>query len=223
MKHLCVAFLCLNCMFTVYCQELSDKRGYIGLSLGPALPIGSLASKDVANNDAGFAKSGLQISLIDFYFLFSKNFGIAANWSGIAFPIDDVQLGTRAGRILGDQVTVTSDPIAMGIFGFGPLYSRLINDETRLDVRLLFGWYSGILPNQIVETSRIRESITESTANSLGYGLGIGIRRDLGEKVSLKMSLDFNSATFEFELDEGPYQQNMTSVSLTIGAGFKLK
>ncbi len=32
-----------------------DKKGYIGISLGPSVPLGDLASKDIDNESAGFA------------------------------------------------------------------------------------------------------------------------------------------------------------------------
>ena len=35
-----------------------DKKGYIGISLGPSIPLGDLASKDIDNESAGFATSG---------------------------------------------------------------------------------------------------------------------------------------------------------------------
>ena len=59
-----------------------DKKGYIGISLGPSIPLGDLASKDIDNESAGFATSGAIFDISVAYKLGKGPFGITAMLRG---------------------------------------------------------------------------------------------------------------------------------------------
>lgn len=48
---LILAFLGIN-------SQAQDERGYFGISLGPSIPLGDLASTDIDNDAAGWATTG---------------------------------------------------------------------------------------------------------------------------------------------------------------------
>lgn len=58
-----------------------ERRGFIGITLGAALPIGDMS-------DWG-AKTGFNFNLIKYGYLFNPNFGIGGSWMGNAFSFDD--------------------------------------------------------------------------------------------------------------------------------------
>ena len=67
-------------------RNLSQKRkGYIGISLGPSIPLG-----DFSNPSSGAAKTGLHLNLVNFGYLITDNVGIAAIWFGAANPVSEI-------------------------------------------------------------------------------------------------------------------------------------
>ena len=50
-------------------SAFNKRKGFIGLSIGAAIPVGGFTDK---------AKTGLQLNLINIGYLFSENFGITA-------------------------------------------------------------------------------------------------------------------------------------------------
>src|SRR5690554_4991522 len=53
---------------------IQQRRGYIGLSLGPSFAVGDVSDFPV----------GIMLNLVDFGYLFTDNIGIAAKWFGTA-------------------------------------------------------------------------------------------------------------------------------------------
>jgi len=69
-------------------KERIETNGYIGLSMGAAIPLGNFAKKDISNDKSGYAKTGVNLSLLHFGYRFGKHFGIAAAWLGIINPVE---------------------------------------------------------------------------------------------------------------------------------------
>ena len=59
----------LICICTPYTSEAQTKKGYVGISIGSSVPTGTF------KND-GMAKTGLQLSLLNFGYRFTDNVGI---------------------------------------------------------------------------------------------------------------------------------------------------
>ena len=66
-----------------YNNEDYSRKGFIGISIGPSFPIGDYSELPI----------GLNLSLIDFGYLFNKNIGIAGKWFGTAHAEDGVTFG----------------------------------------------------------------------------------------------------------------------------------
>ena len=84
MRKLCILAALLTWWLQAAAQdkERIETRGYIGLTMGPAIPVGSFADKDLNNDKSGLAKPGFNLSLVNFGYRFGKHFGISAAWLG---------------------------------------------------------------------------------------------------------------------------------------------
>ncbi|MCC6286531.1 MAG: hypothetical protein IT249_01470 [Chitinophagaceae bacterium] len=76
----------------VFGQITENRRGYIGISVGPAIPIGGFASKDANNNNAGFATTGTVFDV-------SKRIGflVNADYSDYTPNFKNVQMTSSVG------------------------------------------------------------------------------------------------------------------------------
>ena len=72
-----------------------ERRGYIGLSVGPSIPVG----------DWSVLPTGLALNLVDFGYLFTDNFGVAGKWFGTAYRKSGVDFS--AGGLLGGLLAST--------------------------------------------------------------------------------------------------------------------
>lgn len=108
MKKISLSFFILLVTFFVSAQQStnnifgernsSEKRGYIGLSIGPSIPLG----------DWSFLPAGPALNLVDFGYLFTDNFGIAGKLFGSAYKKSGIDYG--ANGLLGGLLAST--PIA---------------------------------------------------------------------------------------------------------------
>lgn len=169
----------------------SKRKGYIGLSIGASIPVGDFADKSI-----GLAKTGLQLNLVTFGYLFSDNFGIAATWFGAANPVDADGF----------------DPWSYGGLMGGPLLSFPIAEKVDWDLKPQVGYAVTTLPNLGYGTEQ---------AASIAFGIGTQFRIHVGEKISLLLSGDYFSADSEFR-DYG-IRQNVATFSIAFGAAFRLK
>lgn len=148
----------LAVLFTSASAQMNRERnGYIGINIGPSFPTGELKAD-------GLAKTGLNLSLINFGYVISSNFGIAAKWSGNSHQIDD------SGEYWG-----------YGTLMAGPLYSTPISNNTEWDLRGLIGFGTASLDTDYVKYS----------GNGLAYSIGTGIRNNFAKKWALTVNLDY--------------------------------
>jgi len=152
-------------------KNKSDKRkGYIGLSIGPSIPI-----SDFGDETAGSAKTGIQLNLVNFGYRFSENFGITATWFGAANPlaIDAI------------------DPWAYGGLMVGPLLSFPLSEKAEWDFRPMIGYSVTTLPGL---------GFGSEQASSFAFNIGTVFRINVGGKVALLLSADYFSTKPEFEI-----------------------
>lgn len=169
----------------------NKRKGFIGLSIGASMPVG-----DFADKSNGGAKTGVQLNLINFGYLFSDNFGITATWFGAANAIDF------------DNV----DPWSYGGLMTGPLLTFPISEKADWDFKPMIGYSVTTLPDLGYGTEQ---------AASIAFNLGTQFRIHVGNKVSLLLSADYFSTKPEFE--DYDFEQNIRTLSLGFGVAFRLK
>ncbi|MCH7398848.1 porin family protein [Belliella sp. DSM 107340] len=171
--------------------NFDKRRGYIGLTIGPSFPLG-----DFGDPSNGLAKTGLQINLVNFGYLFSDNFGIAGSWFGAANPID-------ANGI---------DPWSYGGLMIGPLLSLPVSETVDFDFKPMIGYAATTIPNVGSGTQ---------TSASYAYSLGTQVRIHVGPKFSLIISADYFSTKPEFE--NYNVEQKIGTINLGFGGSFRLR
>ncbi|MGD9581444.1 MAG: hypothetical protein AB7V50_08725 [Vampirovibrionia bacterium] len=169
----------------------NKRKGFIGLSIGASIPVG-----DFADKSNGLAKTGLQLNLINFGYLFSDNFGIVATWFGAVNPID------------ADGI----DPWSYGGLMAGPLLSFPISPKADWDFKPMIGYSVTTVPDIGYGTEQ---------ATSFAFSVGTQFRIHVGNKVSLLLSADYFSAKPEFK-DYG-FEQNIGTLSIGLGIAYRLK
>ena len=95
-------------------QEAEIRRGYIGISFGPAFPTGDIKSSAVSE--------GGHFNLVNFGYLFSEHVGIAATWFGTSFISKaDKEMSVGMGGIMAGPLFSTATPTRNFEFDFKPM------------------------------------------------------------------------------------------------------
>jgi hypothetical protein len=175
------------------------RRRYIGLSAGASIPVGNFGSKSPDNPDAGLAKIGPQINLMDFGFLFSKHVGIAGKWFGSQYDIDDKGF---------------DEPWTMGGIVLGPLFALPTTSEVvSIDLRPFVGYGIVVFPESIYSDS--------SVAGTDMFGAGLTIRINAAPKLALLIGVDYLYANPEFDVVGSGYSlQGMKQPISVVTASF---
>jgi hypothetical protein len=214
-----------------------DSKGYIGISLGPSIPLGDLSSKDADNPSAGFASTGALVDISFAYKLGDGNFGITALLRGQANTTDAQSLANElASRQPGILWTVESESWGIGGFMVGGYGSFPISEKTSFDTRALIGFLSSTSPEINLTGSFLGQSIwvRQSSANtfSFSYLLGAGFKFDIGSKLYLLTNIDYLGSNPEFSgvnttasdgsLITSTFSQSMGTLNISVGIALKL-
>lgn len=170
--------------------QVSPRNGYIGISIGPSIPIGEF-------NDEALANTGVNLSLVNFGYLFNGRFGIAANWFGGAHLIDGSPFG------LSDGMWSYGGLIA------GPLISNRVGNQLDLDVKLQIGFSAADMELEGYHVD----------GTGFAYSFGIGIRTHLSQRLSLSVNADM--LTFNAK---GDYmQRKIQTIHPTMGLNYRFR
>ena len=96
-------------LFLTNTVTAQDSQGYVGVSIGAAIPQGDLA-------DA--AKTGLDLGLINAGYRFNETWGATLNWGATAHSIEDSDDGT-----IGVGYFAVGPMVSFGDFDFKPQYA----------------------------------------------------------------------------------------------------
>src|SRR5690606_8675053 len=189
LKNILLLLVLTSVTLHITAQE-QRRKGYIGISIGPAIPMGEF-------KEEGSANTGVNLSLINFGYLFNNRVGIAANWFGGAHTVDVSQYGLANGMW------------SYGGLLAGPLVSTPIGSKVDFDARVQIGFSAANL------------KIDGYTIDGTGfaYGAGIGIRTHLAEKWSFNLNADVLTSN-----NKGDYMaRKIQTIHPTIGLSYRLK
>jgi len=221
----------------VFQSHAQDEKGYIGISLGPSIPIGDLASKDADNEAAGWANTGAVFDISFAYKLGEGNFGITALLRGQANPTDAQGLADElASQVAGVNWTVESDGWGIGGLMVGGFGSFPISELTSFETRAMFGFLTAVSPELTVtgtlpgETIWVKQGSTSAT--SFAYLFGAGVKFGIGSNLYLLTNFDYLGSNPEFtdvELtasdgsrDTDTWSQSMGTINLSVGIALKI-
>lgn len=189
LKITAILIACITVTLTATPQE-QKRKGYIGISIGPSIPIGEF-------KEEAWASTGVNLSLINFGYLFNNRVGIAANWFGGAHTVDVSQLGLPEGMW------------SYGGLLAGPLVSTPIGKNIDFDARVQIGFSAANL--------KLEGYNVDGTG--FAYSAGIGIRAHLGRKLSLNLNADVLTSN-----NKGDYmERKIQTIHPTIGLSYRMK
>lgn len=178
--------------YKYYTRNSFRKKGYIGITAGPSIPLG-----DFGSELNGGAKVGLNLSLVNFGYRFSDYIGITASWFGAANPLE----------VFGDD---SYDPWSYGGITAGPLFSFPIASNVEIDLRPMIGYSVATVPD-----------IGDGTESSMSfaYNGSVMFRFHCSRRISILLSSDYfyTKATF----DRYNFEQKISTLSINGGVAYR--
>jgi hypothetical protein len=177
----------------------ADKRGYVGLSVGVNMPMGQFASKSGTDvkNIPGYAKTGVQLNLINFGYRFTDHIGICGSILAAKNDIDIADI----------------DPWGYGAIMVGPLFTFPIDNRIDWDLRPMLGYSIVNLSDHGVDNGNEQTS-------SLGLSLGTMFRFHITKSVSLTVNGDYFYTKAKFS--KAGFDAKITTLSIGGGVAFRL-
>lgn len=219
--------------FNVFSQE--TRKGIIGISLGPSIPLNDFADTNHKNRYAGFAMTGLHLNA-NFSYKFNKYLGIAALWNRNTHPIDvdkmanyfwsnDPSLNWRV-----KKASWSSSALMGGLLITFPF------KKVDFDLKGLFGYAFSKFPDIDVTASRGRTlfkvRLNEASAQSFAINYGASLRYHVSDKVALTLNMDCFGTNQEFKVvissnfipsTRDTIEQFMPMKNISFGIGYRIK
>jgi hypothetical protein len=223
-------------LFTLAHAQYDERKGYIGISIGPSIPFADFASTDENNDDAGFAATGGNLT-VSFAYRLGAHLGITAMLSGNNNPVNKSALESDfRNDYPGADWNVEADNWRLGGLLLGGYATFPASERLDVDVRLMAGVLNSTSPEITATASNGGVSVSgrreEKTVTVPSFDIGFGIKYRLGNAIALLANADFISAnpkfdnvttTTTFGSTTSSFDQNYSTLNLTIGIGFLLK
>jgi hypothetical protein len=212
-----------------------DKKGYLAIMLGPSFPLGDYGDNDIEYNDqAGMAKTGFSLFLLDFGYKFHHNLGITASWVGGANPVDAQAMADFLAQNNGGSWKVEAGAYSYGGLYAGPFITFPL-EKLDIDLRAVVGFASAFFPEiKVTESAGFRYTQSNESATCFGYSFGGGARIHLSKSISFITRLDYIAMEPEAEVTISfpgstnqdqtfEIKQPMNTLNLNLGIAFRLK
>jgi hypothetical protein len=143
--------------------QAAERRGFIGLGIGPSAPSGGFADASLTNARAGRAMPGYIDTFLNIGYRFGRQFGVAAAFS----------YGEYAIRDGGDD-----DWWQVSGLSVGPMYTRRLSARAALDLKAMLS---------MISLTPVVDSYT--TGDGTGRGYGVDLRGTLRYDVFRRWAL----------------------------------
>lgn len=206
MKTVIATLLFGSVAFSAFAQQSPDpenqrRKSFIGITLGPAIPVGQFATRD----NRPVTGTGMQINLINFGYLFNDRIGMAAKWYGGANPL---KFEARNANL-----TNEFEPYSYGGIMAGPMVSFPLAERAELDFRALIGYCITQFPKPK------NSKITHTSKAALAYSLGINMRFHLSSRFSIPLGVEYFSSSAENK--DTRFEQTISTITPTIGLAYR--
>jgi hypothetical protein len=194
MKNLFAILAIIWITGTAYGQEEKpDKKGWIGFSMGAAIPVGDFGSENVGNAGTGF-----NFTLINFGYKFHPNIGITAMIFGSVHA-------SKSGSIidLGNW--------AYGGFLVGPLAS-FPTKFVEFDFRVL-GGFTGVGTTNDIENNGI----------GFCYNIGLGFRLNASRLIAFPIYVDYLHTNPSITILGTTDNSAVDVINITFGLAFRIR
>lgn len=196
-KNLTLTSIFILITTIVFGQTAEDRKGYIGISLGPSIPIGSFA-RDDANTGAIFDAH--------FAYKLKKNVGLAVLIRGQYLPVNVQSLTGKMRQVIpGVNTDVKGDGWSSGGLMAG-IYSAYPLDQKGIavfELKTLAGFMTTTSPQVDIRLSSsegsgwVRQHSVSATAFS--YLINAGMRFNAGKRMAFIVNADYLDYTPNFK------------------------
>ncbi len=215
------------------------NRQFIGLSIGPSIPIDDFKKAVLADSTSGFAKTGVAL-VFNYAYRVTHNFGLQLiiNYSGN--NLDNIKYKNEleaAHPEYGVSVESTKSWSSGGLF-LGPYLRFPLSEKLSWDVRALGGFFGSYSPKATIRRTKKDDPndkgeyyLESSRATGFSYLIGTGLKYRIGSYYVLlfgdyvNCNLKFKNVT-GWDWDGEPYttsfNQKINYISITAGVGYIL-
>lgn len=224
-------------LFSSVSAVAQDKApSFIGVNGGISLPMGNWSKTNYEDNKSGFAGAGPQVAIDGAYF-FSKHIGVGALVNYSSYKTRDIN-GLSAGyqdAFDVDQVTTTAGSYRLWNFLPG-LYFNFPAHPISITARALAGITHATTPLVAVDVmdADIDDGTfeqKESTANSFGFDLGVGISYPVIKQIAINLRADYFYSNPDFQIENtnrqnkagrlvNEYHQPLTGINISLGVAY---
>lgn len=206
-------------------QETEDKEPekyqYLAVHVGAGFPVGDFGSNTISNEEAGFAKTGVNVG-VQYAYKLGKNLGLGAGAFYSFFnAAKSVSIPDNGGSI-----SVSLDHWQYYGLTIGPVLTLHLDDQVCLDLRAMAGVATANAPRVNFQGSALLREDWSSTPVMQG-GANIRVKMK-NSRVYIFANMDFTYLEPDFTIttyDESYTQkikQRMSVLNLTGGVGFRL-
>ncbi len=189
-------------------QNITDplkKRGYIGFSLGPSIPIGKFSNKSNTTQESGFAKNGFHLNYLDAGFRFTSSLGAKLYLFNASHPIEYESLRRSRSQI--DDLSYISASgsdyeLKGALLGISAIK---VEKDYDLGINFMMGFANVFLPG-VQLNYRDQSSNQEITKHysavkkqSFGAGLGFDLRIHIREHLDFLSNVNYTIFQNEFD------------------------
>ena len=203
---------------SVIAQETKpiEKKSLLSIQPGISFPLGNFTSRDLSNEDAGFAVAGFAIDLA-YQNIFNENVGLAVQGF---YNRNDVAI-----RKLRDQTGLPNLSLDhwqfLGLVA-GPVFTYPISDKVKGDFRVLGGFATANSPDISTDGTILAP---EDWSGAGVFQTGLHCRVDVGSNAFFIGGLDYRYLSPKFKTDTGGLlgvveaTQKISTLKVGIGIG----
>ncbi len=202
-------------------NESTDKYQYIALHVGVGFPVGDFGSNTISNEEAGFAKTGVNVGL-QYVYKLGKNLGVGA--SGFYNFFNASKSINVPGN--GGSTVVGLDHWQYYGLAIGPTVTIDLDEQVCLDLRALAGVAAANAPRvKLQNTALIKEDWSSTSVLQGGANLRVKMNNS---RLYIFANMDFTYLYPDFTVTSydnaftEKIKQRMSVLNLTGGVGFRL-
>lgn len=229
MKKLITMAMALLISGALQAQEETVKKeskSYLVLHAGPSLPVGDFSSTNVANQQAGFAKTGYTINL-NYGYQFQKNAGITVGAFYNSYNTHGFAMSFLEGTSGAQTISLGMDHWKMYGISAGPMLTFDVAKNIVADVKVMGGIANANSPKITYEGTVMAEGDWSFTPAIQG---GVQLRINTGGNVFVMANADYMYLKPKFtytytneasQVVNEDIRQKLSVVNLSAGIGFK--
>lgn len=127
-----------------------NRRGFIGLGIGPSAPFGSFTNESANDSRVGGSTPGYTSTMVNVGYRFRKHWGVAGAFSYSEYSMEEND---------------DDDWWQVAAIAVGPMYSYRLSQRAALDVKAMLGFFA---------LTPVVDSYT--TIDGTGSGIGVDVR-----------------------------------------------